>query len=65
MYPELGDEDPMIDEFVLEDISRLAARHERITGLFRHLRKKVGIPDPPSDGGTGLSPETPDGDEEQ
>ena len=47
LYPELGEEDGFVDEFVLEDISRLAARHERITTLFRHLRSKVGIPDPP------------------
>jgi hypothetical protein len=50
LYPELSDPELPVDELVLEDIARLAARHERITALFRHLRQKVGIPPPPEEG---------------
>src|SRR5439155_4172253 len=35
-----------IDPLVLEDISRLAHRHERMTSLFQQFRKRLGIPDP-------------------
>ena len=47
LYPELSElatED--VDPLVLEDVMRLATRHERLTDLFTQFRKRLGIPDP-------------------
>jgi hypothetical protein len=50
LSPELL-EGASADRSVLEDIARLASRHERLTELFRDLRERVGIepPDPAED----------------
>jgi hypothetical protein len=43
-YPELeGGTD--VDPLVLEEILRIAGRHERITELFAGFRKRLGIED--------------------
>jgi len=44
LHPELrtGDADPL----VLEDIVRLAGRHERLTTLFEGFRARLGLPAP-------------------
>jgi hypothetical protein len=44
LHPELADED--VDPLLLEDISRLARRHERVYELFRGFRQRIGVPDP-------------------
>jgi hypothetical protein len=44
IYPELSGED--VDPLILEDISRLAAHHERITELFQAMRERIGVPEP-------------------
>ena len=44
-YPELADTAPEdSDPLLLEDIMRLAGRHNRITELFRGMAKKLGVP---------------------
>jgi hypothetical protein len=46
-----GDRDtarPSIDPMVLEDLGRLANRHQRTSDLFEKFRKRLGLPDPPS-----------------
>lgn len=44
-WPELANTDPSeIDALILEDLMRLAGRHNRITELFRGIAKKLGIP---------------------
>jgi hypothetical protein len=48
LYPELAAKD--VDPLVLEDIQRLAERHERATKLFAKLRERLGLPDPSGDG---------------
>ena len=40
--PEEGLADPLL----LEDISQLARRHERIYELFKGFRQRIGVPDP-------------------
>ncbi|MEM7308843.1 MAG: hypothetical protein AAF682_19325 [Planctomycetota bacterium] len=45
LYPELEDPDS-VDPLVLEEILRLASRHERVTVLFSGLRERVGLPPP-------------------
>ncbi len=49
LYPELesGEE---VDELILEDITRLANRHEEITNLFQALRERLGLEPPPEEG---------------
>jgi hypothetical protein len=47
LHPELG-EGTDADPSLLEDVARLAARHERLTELFRDLRARVGIEPPES-----------------
>jgi hypothetical protein len=37
----------VVDPLVLEDIGRLAHRHERTSNLFEQFRKRLGLPDPP------------------
>ena len=44
-YPELENVDD-VDSLVLEEILRLASRHERITELFSHFRERIGLPPP-------------------
>jgi hypothetical protein len=47
LYPELGDEEPSdVNPLILEDILRLATRHERTTELFGLFRARLGLPDP-------------------
>jgi hypothetical protein len=43
-YPELSTKE--VDPLVLEDIQRLAERHERVTKLFAAFRERLGLPDP-------------------
>ena len=46
LYPvELEDPD-QVPERVLHDISRLAIRHERITELFKAMRRRLGLEPP-------------------
>ncbi|HVQ24488.1 MAG TPA: hypothetical protein VMV01_04900, partial [Planctomycetota bacterium] len=45
LYPEI-DATQELDPSVLRELTRLAARHERVTELFRDLRTRVGIPAP-------------------
>jgi hypothetical protein len=47
LHPELADGGEP-DEMVLQDLTRLAARHERLTELFSDLRARVGIEPPES-----------------
>jgi hypothetical protein len=45
VHPELkgnGEVDPL----VLEDVRRLAYRHQRMSDLFQKFRKRLGLPDP-------------------
>jgi hypothetical protein len=45
LHPELksgGD----VDAIVLEDVRRLAYRHQRMSDLFQKFRKRLGLPDP-------------------
>ena len=39
-------EEGEVDPLLLEDISRLAFRHERTSELFEGFRKRLGLPDP-------------------
>jgi hypothetical protein len=48
LNPELAEGDEP-DEALLRELARLAARHERLTLLFRDLRTRVGIPAPEED----------------
>ncbi|HED64655.1 MAG TPA: hypothetical protein ENJ09_03765 [Planctomycetes bacterium] len=46
--PEALAGDPAeVDPHVLREISRLGLRHERITEIFRTMRQRIGVPDPP------------------
>jgi hypothetical protein len=47
LHPELSGEEEL-DPLLLQELSRLAARHERLTELFRDLRGRVGIEAPES-----------------
>jgi hypothetical protein len=45
LHPELeerGEPDPL----VLEDLQRLAWKHQRTSDLFVKFRKRLGLPDP-------------------
>jgi hypothetical protein len=42
--PEGRETDPLL----LEDLARLANRHQRTSDLFEKFRKRLGLPDPPS-----------------
>jgi hypothetical protein len=42
--PEGAEADPML----LEDLGRLANRHQRTSDLFEKFRRRLGLPDPPS-----------------
>ncbi|MAF66294.1 MAG: hypothetical protein CMJ84_11640 [Planctomycetes bacterium] len=47
LYPQLAESDPQdLDPLLLEDILRLAHRHERTSGLFGRFRARLGLPDP-------------------
>ena len=44
-YPELIEMDPAdVDPLILEDIMRLAERHNRITKLFTQVAAALGVP---------------------
>jgi hypothetical protein len=45
LYPELEDPNVTPDPYVLEDVLRLAERHERTSQLFEQFRRRLGIPD--------------------
>lgn len=47
LHPEVlaGQE---VDPLILEDIGRLAHRHQRTSDLFEQFRKRLGLPDPPA-----------------
>jgi hypothetical protein len=60
LYPELaqaGDIEPLL----LEDIQRLATRHERATELFKQFRERLGLQAPGEDPSQFWHPETPPG----
>jgi hypothetical protein len=48
LHPELesGEQAEPADPLVLEDIQRLAWKHQRTTDLFGKFRKRLGLPDP-------------------
>ncbi|MDP6989057.1 MAG: hypothetical protein QF903_06225, partial [Planctomycetota bacterium] len=47
LYPELAAQDAGdLDPLLLEDILRLAHRHERTSELFGRFRARLGLPDP-------------------
>jgi hypothetical protein len=46
LYPELDDPELEIDPYVLEDILRLAERHENTSRLFELFRERLDIPPP-------------------
>ncbi len=47
LYPELGETDPSeVHPLILDEVMRLAVRHERTTELFRTFRARLGYPDP-------------------
>ena len=49
LYPEL--QSPDVDPLILDEVTRLALRHERVTELFQALRERIQIPAPqPVDG---------------
>ena len=57
LYPELDDPELEIDPYVLEDILRLAERHENTTRLFGQFRQRLNIPPPESaDGAESAGP---------
>lgn len=67
LYPELT-EGGELDPLLLEEIQRLAVRHERSTELFRAFRARLGLEAPGADGadgegadGEGAAPDGPDG----
>jgi hypothetical protein len=63
LYPELGDPNLEPDPYVLEDILRIAERHERTSELFQQFRRRLGIPDVGMEGDPhGEAPEETDGD---
>jgi len=47
LHPELRTGTP--DPLVLEDVMRLAGRHERLSQLFEGFRARLGLP-PPGEG---------------
>ncbi len=47
LHPELSGPTEDIDPLVLEDISRLAYQHNRVSELFTLFRKRLEIPGPP------------------
>jgi hypothetical protein len=55
LHPELaagggvGEGGAEIDPLVLEDVARLAYRHQRISDLFEQFRSRLGIPAPSGD----------------
>jgi hypothetical protein len=46
LHPDLGGKVEDIDPEVLRDITRLAARHQSVTRLFRSMRERLGIDAP-------------------
>ncbi|MEM7518634.1 MAG: hypothetical protein AAF368_17140, partial [Planctomycetota bacterium] len=61
LNPELFEEGAEIDPLALEDVARLARRHERTSQLFARFRERLGLPDPnaPKDS-EGEAPEPQD-----
>ena len=59
LNPDLADKDAQIDPIILESISRLAYRHQRLGELFKSFRSKLGLPDP-NEGAGFEEPENPD-----
>jgi hypothetical protein len=58
LYPELADEDPAdVNPLILDDIMRLAVRHERTTELFGMFRSRMGLPDPGEGEESGDTPD--------
>lgn len=57
LYPELDGDPYDIDPMILNDIQRLANRHERTSDLFEAFRSRLGIPAP---GEEPLPTELPD-----
>ena len=54
LHPELEDPQGELDPLLLEELTRLAYQHNRVTELFAAFRKKLGIPGPDgSDEGLG------------
>lgn len=47
LYPELETMD--VDELVLDDITRIATKHEALTELFKKMRERIGVPAPPEE----------------
>jgi hypothetical protein len=45
IHPEIV-EGKEVDPILLEDIARLAHRHQRTSDLFQQFRKRLGLPDP-------------------
>lgn len=66
LYPELADLDPEdVNPLVLDQVMRVAVRHERTTELFTVFRRRLGVPDPadgPSPHGGGEAPDRPEED---
>lgn len=53
LHPEI-DGGETVDRLVLEDVARLAYRHQRTAELFQKFRKRLGLPDPgAADGSKG------------
>lgn len=48
LYPELSADDP-IDPLVLEDLARIANRHQRTSDLFQKFRERLNLPAPDAD----------------
>ncbi|HRV82134.1 MAG TPA: hypothetical protein P5218_11890, partial [Planctomycetota bacterium] len=46
IHPELRDPDRVQDPLILEDLVRLAYKHQRVVELFRRFRERLGVPAP-------------------
>ena len=53
LNPELAEAGVRPDALLLEDILRLAHRHERTSDLFQQFRQRLGLPDPDDESGSG------------
>ena len=63
LHPELKEVDG-IDPLLLEDVGRLARRHERTSDLFVAFRRRLGVPDPGAEGAPPVRIEPAGGDED-
>jgi hypothetical protein len=59
LYPELAEEGAEVDPLLLDDILRMAHRHERTSDLFEQFRERLGLPDPGEEDGE-LAPPSPE-----